>query len=36
MEVDKILGIIKQGSGSQFDPQSVSVFIKLHKEGKIT
>ncbi len=36
MEVDKILGILKQGSGSQFDPQSVSVFIKLHKEGKIT
>ncbi len=36
MEVDKILGIIKQGAGSQFDPQSVSVFIKLHKEGKIT
>ncbi len=36
MEVDKIIGIIKQGSGSQFDPKSVSVFMKLHKEGKIT
>ena len=35
MEADKILRIIGEGSGTQFDPDVVSVFQKLYKEGKI-
>jgi HD-GYP domain-containing protein (c-di-GMP phosphodiesterase class II) len=36
MEEDQVLEIIKQGAGTQFDPQVVDVFLKLHLEGKFS
>jgi HD-GYP domain-containing protein (c-di-GMP phosphodiesterase class II) len=34
MEESKILSIITEGSGSQFDPQIVEVFLNLYHQGK--
>ena len=36
MPNNKILEAIQEGAGTQFDPKIVQVFLKLHKEGKIT
>jgi putative nucleotidyltransferase with HDIG domain len=36
MESGRILKIIKEGAGTQFDPAIVEVFLKLCKEGKIS
>jgi len=35
MEIEKIITIIKDGAGTQFDPKIVDVFCKLYQEGKI-
>ena len=35
MPKDQIIQIIKKGSGSQFDPDIVKVFLKLYDEGKL-
>ena len=32
---DDAIKMIQKNEGSQFDPEVVSVFIKLYKEGKI-
>ncbi|MHC4458845.1 MAG: HD-GYP domain-containing protein [Planctomycetota bacterium] len=34
MEESKVLSIISEGSGSQFDPQIVEVFLNLYHQGK--
>ena len=34
MEESQVLEIIKQGAGTQFDPEVVDVFLKLHREGR--
>jgi len=34
MEEGKVLSIISEGSGSQFDPQIVEVFLNLYHQGK--
>jgi putative nucleotidyltransferase with HDIG domain len=34
MEESKVLSIITEGSGSQFDPQIVEVFLNLYHQGK--
>jgi len=36
MEEDTALNIIIENAGSQFDPEIVEVFLKLHSQGKIT
>ncbi len=36
MESEKILRIIKECSGTQFDPEFVNVFLKLHNQNKIS
>ena len=36
MPKDRIVRIIQQGSGTQFDPDIVEVFLKLYKEGKLS
>ena len=35
MPMDRVLRIIKEGAGSQFDPRVVSVFLDLHQAGEI-
>jgi len=35
MEKNKILEIISEGAGTQFDPEVVNTFQKVYKEGKI-
>jgi len=35
METERVLGIIKDGSGTQFDPEFVDIFFKLHNQHKI-
>ncbi|MDY6789648.1 MAG: response regulator [Thermodesulfobacteriota bacterium] len=35
MEEKRILKIINEGAGTQFDPQIVKAFLKVYKEGKI-
>ena len=35
MEEEQVLHIIKEGSGTQFDPQVVETFFKLHKLGQM-
>ncbi|RLB20651.1 MAG: transcriptional regulator, partial [Deltaproteobacteria bacterium] len=32
---DVAIGMIRENSGSQFDPKIVDVFLKLHEQGKI-
>jgi putative nucleotidyltransferase with HDIG domain len=34
MEESQVLEIIKKGAGTQFDPEVVDVFLKLHREGR--
>ena len=34
MEETQVLSIITEGSGSQFDPQIVDVFLDLYHQGK--
>ena len=36
MPANKIVKAIQDGAGTQFDPEIVQVFLKLHREGKIT
>jgi putative nucleotidyltransferase with HDIG domain len=36
MEPEKIIGILHQCAGTQFDPEMVAVFVKLHDTGSIT
>jgi len=36
MPKDQIIQIIKKGSGTQFDPDIIKVFLKLHDEGKLS
>lgn len=35
MPTEKVLGIIREGAGSQFDPQCVGAFLTLFQEGRI-
>jgi putative nucleotidyltransferase with HDIG domain len=35
METEKIIRIIKECSGTQFDPEFVEIFLKLHSQNKI-
>ena len=35
MAVKKILGIIENEAGAQFDPKVVKAFLKIFHEGKI-
>lgn len=35
MEEDKILNIINEGAGSQFDPQIVDAFLRLYQNGAL-
>lgn len=35
MESETIIGILHQGAGSQFDPEMVAAFVKLHRTGAI-
>ncbi len=36
METEKILNILKQGAGTQFDSQFVDTFIQLYENGKVS
>lgn len=36
MEESQVLKIIKQGAGTQFDPEVVDVFLMLHREGRFS
>jgi HD-GYP domain-containing protein (c-di-GMP phosphodiesterase class II) len=36
MAEGQVLEIIKQGAGTQFDPEVVDVFLRLHREGKFS
>jgi putative nucleotidyltransferase with HDIG domain len=36
MEESQVLKIIKEGAGTQFDPEVIDVFLKLHREGKFS
>jgi HD-GYP domain-containing protein (c-di-GMP phosphodiesterase class II) len=35
MDEKSILKYIKEGAGTQFDPEIVEVFLKLYNDGKI-
>ncbi|MDZ7579104.1 MAG: hypothetical protein U5R30_00360 [Deltaproteobacteria bacterium] len=34
MAESQVLKIIREGAGTQFDPQVVDVFLRLHREGR--
>lgn len=34
LDLDKVVAIIRDGSGAQFDPRVVDAFLKLHDEGR--
>lgn len=36
MPEEKVLGIIEEGAGRQFDKKVVDLFLELHREGKIS
>jgi putative nucleotidyltransferase with HDIG domain len=36
MEESQVLKIITEGASTQFDPDVVNTFLKLHQEGKLT